>query len=241
MKNYILLGLLSVSIALGYVLQWPATNIVLLALLDLLAWLWNEVPNGNEAWGSTRDDAYSKIVKQIEAGEASEPKHNRPGLNFVLGENKKMFCDFAAFADKLNDLLRWGGWRVQEQTSGIGVRNYSILYNGLKVGHLNLGVWSRSPYKTAETEVSADIEVVCARVFYYDNVRRFLLTIGALIGGDTLSGWDRTREEIDHNLTSYLWDVGASREEMIPLNIRIHGRSLAYFKRCRDREDTSLY
>ena len=238
MKNYFLLGLVLGSLALGYLLQWPAPNIVLLALLVVVAWLWNEVSKGSYASGETRHDDYAKVIERIEMGEVTEPTHHPPELSHGLGENKKMFHDFIAFADKLNELLQWGGWRIQEEQAGVGVRNYSILYNGLKVGHLNLGVWSRAPYHTAKSEVSADIEIDYARLFYYRNLSRFLMTAGALIGGDNLASWDRTKEEIDHTLTSYLWDAGKTDEETPWLNIRIHGRALAYFKRCRERKDT---
>ena len=240
MKNYFLLGLVLASLALGYVLQWPATNVVLFSLLVVVAWLWNEVSTSSDGASKTRRNDYAKVIEQIEVGEVAEPKHRPPALSHGLGENKKMFYDFVAFADKLNDLLQWGGWRLQEEPAGVGVRNYSILYAGLKVGHINLGVWSRMPYKSAHSEVSADIEIEHAHLFYYGNLRRFLMTASAFISSDALANWDRTKEEIDHSLTSYLWDAGKTHEEMPRLNMRIHGRSLAYFKRCQEREETSL-
>ena len=236
MKNYFLLALVLGSLAMGYALQWPAPNTVLLALSVVVAWLWNEVSNGSDTAAKTRHDDYAKVIESIEMGEAMEPKHQPPELSHGL--NKEMFHDFIAFSDKLNELLLWGGWRIQEEPTGVGVRNYSVLYNGLKVGHLNLGVWSKTPYRAAKSEISADIEIEYARLFYYGNLRRFLMTTGALLSGDTLASWDRTKEEIDYTLTSHLWDAGKTEEETPRLNIRIHGRSLAYFKRWRKRKDS---
>jgi hypothetical protein len=58
---------------------------------------------------------YAQTIKQIDEGEAVEPKHNPPAKSGDIGDNKQMFYDYVAFADKVNEQLKWGGWRLQEE------------------------------------------------------------------------------------------------------------------------------
>jgi hypothetical protein len=97
-----------------------------------------------------------------------------------------MFRDFAGFANEVNKHLSWGAWRLQEEANanGLGTRNYTILYKGLNAGRLELRPQD-FPYKTADSEIAADVKISHAHLFSYWRLHDFLLTLVLLICADT--------------------------------------------------------
>jgi hypothetical protein len=233
------IGFCALLIAMPFVAQafhWPKVAIAIVPLYVLVFWLSLEVSKLTEASQKTVRDNYAKIVKQIEQGKPVEPKHNPPTTFSRDDDKERMFRDFASFANRVNQKLQWGGWRLQEEPRGEGTRNYTILYNGLEVGRLKLDTWGLK-YATADSEISATVELNYLQRFTHSTVYHFLDCLAYFLGSDTRANFDRQKAHIDHDLAAHLWNVVRVPGTLQPFSMHITGRPLACFDRGEVAED----
>lgn len=213
-------------------------------LLFFVAWLGFEVEKLKEASGQPSREHRTKIIEQIERGEAVEPKHNPPykPLNPLRQseDDDQMFRDFVGFANEVNKQLDYGGWRLQEEARGSGTRNYTILYNGLNMGKLELRPWEY-PYRTADTKLAAIVEISHVRFLPYDTAFRFLETLVLLICSDTHLNFGLAKAEMENRLAAYLLETIRKPALDYPLSIYIVGRPLDYFGKGEVRQESQPF
>lgn len=233
-------ALLAVALVSAYLAGMSKVEMTMVALWVVVIWLAIEVDKIRDGSGKSLRQKYAKIIKAIEEGEVVEPKHQVAQKSGGFGDTGQMFYDFAGFADRVNHHLQWGGWRLQEDLSGEGVRNYTILFNGVKVGKLKLDQWEME-YRTSQSEISAFIEIWYARLFDYGSLRSFLRVPIALICADTHANFARATAEMEDHLQDCLWTVVKNPEGMPRLKMLIYGRPLAYFDQGEVRETNKRF
>jgi hypothetical protein len=232
--------LFAVTLFVGYVRHWSNIETSLALLCIVVLFLGVEITKLTEASSKTVRDNHAKIIKQIEEGQAVEPKHNPPASIKGSDDARRLFADFADFANKVNHQLDWGGWRLQDEPDGYDARYYTILYNGLNVGRLKLGIWGH-PYKTADSQISAEVELSYLRLSKYSPVFCFLQNLVLLLCADTKTNFDRGMEEVRSHLVSYLWNAVRQPGSLPPFSMLIIGRPLNYFDQGEVHEESNCF
>jgi hypothetical protein len=126
----------------------------------------------------TEKSEYAKIIKQIDEGRSKavdektvEPAHNPPATFDGKPHQLITFRQFAGFANQINKDMVGDPFRLREMLYGTGLRNYDILYGGLKVGIL----WVRHEFDWAD--ISIGIILLHPQLMPYHSVRPFLRSI----------------------------------------------------------------
>jgi hypothetical protein len=97
------------------------------------------------------------------------------------------------------------------------------------------------PYKTADSVISADVEIKYAPFFRYNVLYTFLLPLVLFICSDTRSNFERGKAEITSAITGNLWDQLREPDDLHQFNMYIVGRPLNYFKQGEIHEESKRF
>jgi hypothetical protein len=194
---------------------------------------------------SLRDD-HQRVIREIEDGAPIEPKHNPPTSieqegfeTFISDADRMMFRDFEAFGTAINKRLRWGGWRLQERHTPLAMdhegprfgRSYTIYYNALELGRLEVVVDLLKGYSAEAPHVLADVDLDYLQFFSYETARSFLQTLAHELCADTQPSLDRLTATVESALSEFLWETVRLPDVLLPFHQRLEGQPLLYLDR----------
>lgn len=231
-------------------LNWPREQTYIVILFGLVAVLFVAVGRLTEIVGKKNRDAYAKLVSQFgedlaDGEEIPHPKHEALRPPGRAEGQLLIFHDFANFANAMNEQLRWGKWRLQEYAGGDAL-NYKVLYNGVKVGTLDIRRPFRDEYTEAAPNISAQLEIYYVPLMPFWTIKSFLTDLAYCLCSETRETFQRKQAEIDAHLLAALWDATL----LPPLNpgtnvprfrMSFEGQPLAYLGRGQIADDNKRF
>jgi hypothetical protein len=153
------------------------------------------------------------------------------GLETLGSDADRMFFrDFEAFGEALNQGREWRSLQLQEQPNRIK-RNYTIYYNALDVGRLE--IWADNGYTTEVPEVHADIDFRYLQFLPWEEISAFLFVLRRFLCTDAqISG---QLEKVDRALLAFLWETTRMPSVLHRFYVGIWGRALFYIGRTSGR------